>query len=113
MNVYEFFNNIYHINNEKILQEIVKISDVRHLKKGQFVLLILFIVFIMLFATLLFADEQNGATSWLFGLQPSEFVKLAIIIYMAAVITNKQSKINNLVESFAAPALVCIFVFLL
>ena len=83
------------------------------LKKGQFVLLILFIVFIMLFATLLFADEQNGATSWLFGLQPSEFVKLAIIIYMAAVITNKQSKINNLVESFAAPALVCIFVFLL
>lgn len=38
MNVYEFFNNIYHINNEKILQEIVKISDVRHLKKGQFVI---------------------------------------------------------------------------
>lgn len=96
-----------------VLMLIASIIPYQILKKGQFVLMVVFVALAVLVLTLIMADTQNGATSWLFGLQPSEFVKLAVIIYMSAVITNKQSKINNLIESFAAPALVCMVIFLL
>lgn len=95
------------------LMLILSLIPYQLMKRGQFVLMVIFIALGLLVATLIMAESQNGATSWIFGLQPSEFVKLVIIIYMAAVITNKQSKIDNLIESFAAPALVCVAVFLL
>ena len=96
-----------------VLMLLISLFPYQLLKKGQFIFVMLIGALAILFITLVLAEESNGATSWFFGLQPSEFVKLAIIIYMAAVITNRQSKINNLVESFAAPALVCLAVFLL
>lgn len=45
------------------------------------------------------ATKTNGARSWLgiggFGIQPTEFAKLAIILYLAAIIAKKDEKFRN------------------
>lgn len=69
------------------------------------------IVIIMLFAVLLFGDTVNGAKSWFriggFGLQPTEFAKLGIILYLALLITNKDEKFRTFSRGLA-PALVIV-----
>src|SRR5690606_5664677 len=48
---------------------------------------------IMLLFVLVFGEERNGAKSWFvigsIGIQPSEFTKLAVILYLAALISKK------------------------
>jgi cell division protein FtsW len=45
------------------------------------------------------ATDTNGAKSWLgigsFGVQPTEFAKLAIILYLAAIIAKKDEKFRD------------------
>lgn len=45
------------------------------------------------------AEMKNGARSWLdiggFGIQPTEFAKLAIILYLAAIIAKKDEKFRD------------------
>ncbi|WP_373229897.1 putative lipid II flippase FtsW [Cohnella sp.] len=45
------------------------------------------------------ADVRNGARSWLdiggFGIQPTEFAKLAIILYLAAIIAKKDENFRD------------------
>ncbi|MCD9026544.1 putative lipid II flippase FtsW [Cohnella silvisoli] len=64
----------------------------------------LFILFFMgtLFLLILVpfvATETHGAKSWLgiggFGIQPTEFAKLAIILYLAAIIAKKDEKFRD------------------
>ncbi len=46
-----------------------------------------------------FSKGINGASSWLLiggmGVQPTEFAKLAVILYLAAIITKKQEKFRE------------------
>jgi cell division protein FtsW len=53
----------------------------------------------MLIVVLFVARETNGARSWLgihgLGIQPTEFAKLAIILYLAAIITKKDEKFRE------------------
>ncbi|MCH1623924.1 putative lipid II flippase FtsW [Fredinandcohnia quinoae] len=65
-----------------------------------------------------FGHSANNAQSWLNlgarGIQPSEFTKLSVIIYLAAVYSKKQSYINRFKEAVLPPILftmtICIFV---
>lgn len=56
-----------------------------------------FVVVILLFIVLT-RDPINGSRSWLslgtFGIQPSEFAKLGVILYLAALISKKGEKIR-------------------
>ncbi|GAB6168495.1 FtsW/RodA/SpoVE family cell cycle protein [Clostridium carnis] len=59
--------------------------------------------------------QVNGAMNWIyigsFGFQPSEFGKIALVLYLAAALMNYESK-NNLKEDFKQliePALVAMF----
>ncbi|WP_080840302.1 putative lipid II flippase FtsW [Cohnella massiliensis] len=59
-----------------------------------------FLVFtIVLLFIVPFVGDVNGASSWLkiagFGIQPTEFAKLAVILYLAAIITKKQEKFRE------------------
>lgn len=53
----------------------------------------------MLIAVLIVGDVRNGARSWFgiggFGIQPTEFAKLAIILYLAAIIAKKDEKFRE------------------
>jgi cell division protein FtsW len=82
---------------------------------GSFIMLILMNIhyqkykklFILFFAGTLFllilvpfvATDTHGAKSWLgigsFGVQPTEFAKLAIILYLAAIIAKKDEKFRD------------------
>jgi cell division protein FtsW len=61
--------------------------------------IIVITVLLMLLYVLLFGAVINNAKSWLligpFSLQPAEFAKLALILYLASVYSKKQSYINN------------------
>ena len=51
-------------------------------------------------AVLLFGDEYNGSKRWLsfgpFSFQPSEFAKIAVILFLANLITKKGKKMKNM-----------------
>jgi len=49
----------------------------------------------LLVMVLIFGSEFNGAKRWIFGIQPSEFVKLAVAMYFAALIENKKGQIEK------------------
>lgn len=59
----------------------------------------LFLTIGMLIVVLFVAEERNGARSWLgigsIGVQPTEFAKLAVILYLAAIITKKDEKFRE------------------
>ncbi|WP_252314548.1 putative lipid II flippase FtsW [Sinobaca sp. H24] len=83
----------------------------------------LFIPFMMLASilslvlVLLIGNEVNGATSWFnvgpFTIQPAEFVKIAVIIYLAYVYSKKQTYINRLVTGVMPPLVMIVIVFAL
>jgi cell division protein FtsW len=57
------------------------------------------IVVIMLLLVPVIGKDVNGAKSWFiiagFGVQPSEFAKLAVILYLAALISKKEDKFRE------------------
>jgi len=59
----------------------------------------LFLTIGMLIAVLIVGDVRNGARSWFgvggFGIQPTEFAKLSVILYLAAIITKKDEKFRD------------------
>jgi cell division protein FtsW len=71
-----------------------------------------------LFALFIFGHATNNAQSWFklenISIQPSEFVKLSVIIYLSAVYAKKQSYINEFNKGVVPPLaylfLACIFV---
>ncbi len=51
---------------------------------------------ILLILVLVMGSEENGVKRWIFGIQPSEFAKIFIIIYLARFIDKYKEKINNI-----------------
>ncbi|WP_282941699.1 putative lipid II flippase FtsW [Paenibacillus sp. RC67] len=68
-------------------------------------------VVIMLLLVPVIGKEVNGAKSWFyiggFGIQPAEFAKLAVILYLANLITKKEDKFNDFQKGLL-PALVIV-----
>ncbi|MFB4167629.1 putative lipid II flippase FtsW [Virgibacillus sp. JSM 102003] len=61
--------------------------------------IIILIIIVLLVGVRIFGSEANGAKSWFdFGvisMQPAEFAKLGLIMYLASVYSKKQSYINE------------------
>jgi cell division protein FtsW len=57
------------------------------------------LVTLVLLVGVLFTKEINGARSWIgvgpFSIQPTEFAKIALIVYLAAIISKKQEKFRE------------------
>ena len=72
-------------------------------KKLSFVILILsFLLLISVFVPGL-GVEQKGAVRWIYigsmSIQPAEFFKIGLIVYLASFFSKKQSSINNFLET--------------
>lgn len=50
---------------------------------------------ILLLLTLIFGSSVNSATRWFMGFQPSDFAKIALVIYVARKLAQNQDKITN------------------
>ncbi|TVY00671.1 putative lipid II flippase FtsW [Cohnella terricola] len=71
-----------------------------HFQKYKKLFLLFFIgTLVLLFLVPIIGETRNGAKSWLgvgtFGIQPTEFAKLAIILYLAAIIAKKDEKFRD------------------
>lgn len=82
----------------------INLNDLRRFSRP-----ILLAALILLVMVLIFGQEINGAKRWLeigpFSFQPSEFAKIAILIYLADFLDRKNSKMQNLFLSFMPPGL--------
>ena len=68
---------------------------------------LIFAAFVMLVAVLFMGHTAGNATSWIklgpLTIQPLEISKLIIIVYLAAVFSNKQEHINHIGRSLIPP----------
>lgn len=62
---------------------------------------------------LIFGKEQFGATNWIniagFSFQPSEFAKISLVLYLAAVLKDYDNEQKSHVKQLIQPALVVMF----
>jgi len=56
----------------------------------------IYIVNIILLVVVLFFGDGNNVNRWIFGIQPSEFSKIFMIIFLAKYVDKHQETINNL-----------------
>jgi len=86
------------------LMLLVMAIDYRELRKYAKPILMVAIFLLILVLIPGIGKESNGARRWfkVFGLsfQPSEFAKIAVLIYVADFLARKQTKIRDLVEGF-------------
>lgn len=90
--------------------------DYKKLKK--FSKLLLFLSFLLLVAVLLFGTERNNAKRWLYigpiSIQPSEIAKLAIIVYLADILSVDRKRAKSFWKGIIPSILVMgIFFFLI
>ncbi len=71
--------------------------------------------FLSLIIVLIFGSVQNGAKSWLiiagFSIQPAEYAKISLILYLAALIAKKGEKIENGKKGFLPLIIVTLLFF--
>ncbi|WP_165995168.1 putative lipid II flippase FtsW [Bacillus sp. Cs-700] len=83
----------------------------------KFIVPILGLSVISLLLVKVIGSTTNNAQSWIeigaFSFQPSEFVKLGLIIYLAAIYSKKQAYISNFVRGAMPPLLVIGLIFAL
>lgn len=86
----------------------------------KFIVPITVVMLVSLFLVNFFGKEVNNARSWFsiagFNIQPAEYAKLGVIIYLSSVFSKKQSYISNFKTGVTPPlivlSLVCFLVFL-
>lgn len=83
-------------------------------KSNKFLGLMMLVSIIGLAGIFVFGHVSNNAQSWFrlgtSSIQPSEFVKLSVIIYLSAVYAKKQSYIDQFNKGVIPPLLFLIFV---
>lgn len=72
--------------------------------------LIILGVILLLITVLIFGSTVNNAQSWILGIQPAEFAKLALIIYLASVYSKKQEYINEFNRAVLPPLIITGFI---
>ncbi|MFC1703741.1 putative lipid II flippase FtsW [Candidatus Omnitrophota bacterium] len=94
----------------------VMMVDYHWLQRHAKVILLTSVVFLLLVLVPGLGREVGGARRWFrffgFGFQPSEFAKLAFIVYLSDFLSRKQNKIRDLFHGFA-PAMTIMGVFTL
>ena len=77
--------------------------------------IIFIICFILLILVLFFGTERNGSKSWFgigsFGIQPSEFMKLAMIIFTSKYLYKNRKDLGNIKKGVIPILLVTLLIF--
>ncbi|HDZ14407.1 MAG TPA: putative lipid II flippase FtsW [Pricia sp.] len=82
--------------------------DYNYIQKYSKLILIIALAFLVIVLIPGIGTTTNGASRWIrfgsyFGFQPSEFAKLAMIIFMSSYIAIKQEKMANFTKGFVIP----------
>lgn len=120
------FNDTYHYFRKQLIFAGIGLllffifSNIHYSFYKKHVAIILLICIILLIAVLFVADTINGAKRWIdigfTSFQPSEFVKLGIIIYTASIMIKKQPVMNQFKRAILPPltviGLICLLLML-
>jgi len=94
----EYWNQIIWIISALILYFLLQIPHYQILQK--YSIHIFLTAILLMIVTVLFGREVNGARSWLgifgFGIQPSEFMKIALILILSQFYLNRNKEIESL-----------------
>jgi cell division protein FtsW len=78
---------------------------------------LLFIGILLLVATLLFGHEVKGSVRWLnfgkFSLQPSEFMKIFIVLFMAGYLIRRNAEVKESISGFIKPMAILVILSIL
>ncbi|RUQ30615.1 FtsW/RodA/SpoVE family cell cycle protein [Peribacillus cavernae] len=90
-----------------IFMFIIMILPYKLYKNKLFLMIMMGAIALLLLFVSIFGHTANNATSWLRlgarSLQPAEFSKLAIIIYLSAIYGKRQDRINNIDKAVIPP----------
>lgn len=89
----EFFNQIIWFIISIFFMLIAAFIDYRFISKFYIVIYVFNIILLVL--VLIFGKELNSVKRWLFGIQPSEFAKIFMIIFIATYIYKLKEDINK------------------
>ena len=99
-----------------LLNIVSKVDYKKYMKKANFFLMICFFLLILVLVPGIGA-LRNGSRSWFkigpFGIQPSEFMKLALIIFVSKYLTNNQKEVRNIKKGVFPILLVTFIIFFL
>ena len=90
----KFLNQILWLITGVFLMALFAFIDYKKLCKLYIPMYVLNLILLVL--VLAIGSEDNGVKRWIFGIQPSEFAKIFIIIYLAKFIDKFKEKINNI-----------------
>ncbi|SDH89051.1 cell division-specific peptidoglycan biosynthesis regulator FtsW [Alteribacillus persepolensis] len=83
----------------------------------KFIPLIVTVSILSLILVVLIGTNVNGSQRWIsigpLSVQPSEFVKIAVILYLAYVYSKKQKYINQFIKGVLPPLIIVVFMFTL
>ena len=85
---------------------------VKLFQDARFQMIMVFFSIFLLIYTAIFGDVVNGQRNWIYfgsiGLQPSEFIKVVVILYLAQVFHARRKDLNNLGKYLAPLSLIVI-----
>lgn len=89
----------------------------KHYARKKFLQFIFFVMPLPLIYVLLFGHTANNATSWIkigpVNVQPAEFAKIGLIVYLSGVLANKQKKLLTSPQEALFPIYYMLFICLL
>lgn len=88
---------IFFVTFAKMPKKFSKYRNYKFLESDKVLFTIYMISIVLLILVPLIGQERNGAKRWLFGMQPSEFIKISYILYGAKLMTKlDEEKTNHL-----------------
>lgn len=89
----------------------------KHYARKKFLQFVFFVMPLPLIYVLLFGHTANNATSWIklgpVNVQPAEFAKMGLIVYLSGVLANKQKKLQTSPQEVLFPIYYMLFICLL
>lgn len=89
------------------LLAMVLVMNIPYEKYLKSIMVLVIGIFIALFFILIAGHSANNAQSWfrlgIFAIQPAEFAKIVTILYLSAIYSKRQSRINQFSEAILPP----------
>jgi len=108
--LYFLIRQVFYVGLGLVLAAIVVRVRLEYLQRSSGTLLILSMVLLGLVLIPGIGHEVNGSARWLalgiFNLQPSEFVKLFVLIYLAGYLVRRSHEVRTAVRGFVKPMLI-------
>ena len=91
--------------------------NLNYIKKKSFLLLLIGVILLILVLIPGIGSQVNGSRSWFkigsFMIQPSEFVKIILVIYMASKLEKYYELTNKFIKTITILLIPCVLCFLL